>query len=170
MRVISNTTVLSNFAAIGQLQLLQALYTSLHISTDVYAEMQAGLEEGYRFYAGMETDIYPLSETGWIQMTGVTGEEELRLLSELPRRLHRGEASCLAIAKHRAWILLTDDLAARNEAARLGVPVSGSIGCLVLGVERQVCSLEQANSWLTDMRQHHYWSPVTDLTPLLTHR
>ena len=167
MNIITNTTVLSNFAAIGQLDLLRQLYGAVYIPTEVYEEVQAGLEEGYRFYAGMDQLIHPFVEKGWIRLTSVTGEQELRLLGELPRRLHRGEAACIAVARNRRWMLLTDDLAARKEATRQGVRKSGSVGCLVLAVERGLCTLEQANSWLEDMIQHNYRSPVTDLTLLL---
>jgi hypothetical protein len=41
------------------------------------------------------------------------------------------------------------------------------VGCLVLAVDRGLCTLEQANLWLEDMIQHNYRSPLTDLTPLL---
>lgn len=51
MSVISNTTVISNFASIGQLDVLRQLFGSLSISTEVYHEIQVGLEEGYRFYS-----------------------------------------------------------------------------------------------------------------------
>ena len=64
-------------------------------------------------------------------------------------------------------MLLTDDLAARKEAERKGIRKSGSVGCLVLAVERGLCTLEQANCWLAGMIQHNYRSPVFDLTPLL---
>src|SRR5262249_11972063 len=49
MRVIVNTTVISNFASIGQLDVLRQLYGVLAMSTEVYDEIQAGLAEGYRF-------------------------------------------------------------------------------------------------------------------------
>jgi len=145
MRVIVNTTVISNFASIGQLDVLRQLYGSLAMSTDVYDEIQAGLAEGYRFYEGMEQWVEPLAEGGWIHLTSLSHEQELRYLRELPARLHRGEMASLAIARHRGWLLLTDDRAARTEATRLGVPVSGSLGCLVLAIERHLCSLSQAN-------------------------
>jgi len=167
MNVITNTTVLSNFAVIGQLDLLRQLYGVIYIPIEVYEEMQAGLEEGYRFYAGMAQLIYPFVEKGWIWLTSATDEQELRPLGELPRRLHRGEAACLAIAQHRGWLLLTDDLTARKEATRRRIPKSGSVGCLVMAVERDLCTLEQANSWLEDMIRHNYRPPVTDLTLLL---
>jgi len=170
MSVISNTTVLSNLAAIDQLDLLRQLYGVVYIPTEVYEEMRTGLEEGYRFYEGLDQLIYPFAENGWIRLTGVTGEPELRCMGKLPRVLHQGEAACLAIAQQRGWILLTDDLTARDEAKRLGVPKSGSVGCLVLAVERGLCDLKQANLWLAEMIQHNYRSPVTDLTPLLKQR
>ena len=168
MSVITNTTVLSNFSSIGQLDLLHQLYGIVYIPTEVYEEIQAGLEEGYLFYTGIDHRIYPLAKEGWIRLTSMVGEEELHFFSRLPSGLHHGEASCLAIAKHRGWMLLSDDRAARDEAARLGIRVSGSVGCLVLAVERSACSLEQANTWLDRMIQQGYWSPVSDLTRLLS--
>ena len=49
MSVIANTTVISNFASIDRLELLHHLYTTLYISTEVYAEIQQGAFEGYGF-------------------------------------------------------------------------------------------------------------------------
>jgi predicted nucleic acid-binding protein len=56
MSIISNTTVLSNFANIGQLDVLRRLYQILYIPTEVYEEISAGLEEGYLFYQ----DVIPV--------------------------------------------------------------------------------------------------------------
>lgn len=167
MSAISNTTVLSNFASIGQLAVLQDLYGSLAISLEVYEEIQAGLEEGYRFYTALEDQIAPMTPTGWIHLTSVCGEEELRLFSAFPPQLHQGEASSFAIAHHRNWLFLTDDLDARRMARQLDVRLSGSLGCLVLAVERRMCSLQQANAWLLQMIEQGYHSPVTDLASLL---
>jgi predicted nucleic acid-binding protein len=58
MSIIVNTTVLSNFAAIGQLDLLRQLYGSIHIPIEVYQEIRTGLEEGYRFYQGIDRSIH----------------------------------------------------------------------------------------------------------------
>jgi len=46
MSVITNTTVMSNFASINQLDLLRRLFSALYISTEVYEEIQIGLERG----------------------------------------------------------------------------------------------------------------------------
>ena len=167
MNIITNTTVISNFAAIGRLDLLCQLFGRLHIPTEVYQEIRRGLEEGYRFYEGIDQHIHPFVEDGWLYLISAGGEEELQHLKTLLQRLDQGEAACLAIAHHREWTLLTDDLAARKSAKCLGVPVSGSIGCLVLAVERRLCTLAEANDLLMQMIDHKYHAPVTDLTPLL---
>ena len=167
MSIISNTTVISNFASIGHLDLLRRLYDVLYISTEVFEEIQAGLEEGYRFYRDIELLIYPFAEEGWLRLTSMADTEEFRLFGALPPRFHQGEASCLAIARHRRWTLLTDDKATRDEAIRQRIRLSGSVGCLVLAVEHGLCTLEQANTWLHEMIEQDYRSPVTDITPLL---
>jgi len=167
MSIISNTTVLSNFASIQQLDLLRQLFGRLYLSTQVYDEIRLSLEEGYGFYAGIDQFIFPLVEDGWLHLTSLTDEREVQLFSALPSHLHSGEASCLAIARQRGWLLLTDDRAARQEATRQTITRSGSVGCLVLCVERGLITPEQANFYLGQMIEQGYHSPVTDLAPLL---
>lgn len=59
MSVISNTTVISEFASTNQLDLLRRLFGALYISTEVYEEIQIGLEEGYQFYIGIDQMAHP---------------------------------------------------------------------------------------------------------------
>lgn len=167
MSVIANTTVISNFACIKQLDLLRHLYKILYISMEVYEEIQAGLEDGYMFYAPLEQHIFPIIESGWIHLTSMTAEDEFRFFNQFPARLHHGEATSLAIAHYREWLFLTDDLDARTIAHQLGVRLSGSLGCLVLAVERHLYSLDQANFWLDQMIQAGYRSPIDDITMLM---
>jgi len=47
--VISNTTVISNFACIDELEILRQLHKILYISVEVYEEIKTGMEEGYPF-------------------------------------------------------------------------------------------------------------------------
>jgi predicted nucleic acid-binding protein len=69
----------------------------------------------------------------------MTEEQELRYFHDLPSRLHRGEASSLAIARQRNWLMLTDDHDARQEAMRQGIVVSGSIWCLRSNITFAAC-------------------------------
>jgi len=46
----------------------------------------------------IERHIHPFAPDGWLRLTTLEGDDELRLFGELPDALHRAEASCLAIA------------------------------------------------------------------------
>jgi predicted nucleic acid-binding protein len=45
MKVLINSTVLSNFAAVDRLLMLHALYGTVYIAEAVYEEAQNGLED-----------------------------------------------------------------------------------------------------------------------------
>jgi hypothetical protein len=167
MRVIANTTILSNFAAVGRLDVLRDLLGEVYISTDVYAEIQDGLAEGSDFYADIESHIHPVTPGGWLRLTSPHGDDELRLFSRLPAALHRGEASCLTIAAQRGWALLTDDARARKAARELNVVISGTLGLLVQATQAGLLSLDEANVLLGQMIQVGYRSPYSDLIELL---
>ncbi len=164
---ISNTTVISNFAAIGELDALCKVYGQLFLSTHVYEEIRAGLEGAYRFLEAVDQVLDPPNTGGWLRLTGLEGQNELRYFRECPLSLHAGEASCIAIARQRGWMLLTDDRAARAEARRLGLRLSGTLGTLVQVVERSVAPMDVANEWLRRMVNQRYRSPVSDLSELL---
>lgn len=167
MSVVCNTTVLSNFAAIDQIDVLRQLFKSLYIPAAVYDEISRGLDEGYTFYRALEALIYPFHDNGWIRLTNVAGETELHALGTLPRKIHRGEAECLVIAQQRAWLFLSDDRAARKIAVNWGITLSGTLGCLVLAIEQQYYPLAQANHYLVQMIDQGYRSPIADLSVLL---
>ncbi|MFV9505409.1 MAG: hypothetical protein AB4911_12705 [Oscillochloridaceae bacterium umkhey_bin13] len=167
MSVISNTTVIINFAAIAQLELLHQIFGVLYLPTEVYAEIRAGQAEGYSYLDGIEQIIAPLSPDGWLHLTSLHNDAEIRQYGMLPTSLHHGEAACLAIAKQRDWLLLTDDRAARAEARRQQIRLSGSIGCLVLAMTQGIVTLPEANQHLAAMRAQGYHAPIVDLASLL---
>jgi predicted nucleic acid-binding protein len=129
----------------------------------VYEEILNGLEEGYDFYAGMEDQIHPFAEGGWIVLVSMVHEEELRFFHSLPRRLHHGEAACLAIANHRDWAFLTDDKLARKTAIQAGIVVSGTLGVLIQAVKREILTAEEGDRLLGIMILRGYRSPYDSL-------
>ncbi len=167
MPVIANTTVISNFAIVGQLELLHAPWDTLYISDQVYNEIQDGLFHGYDFYDNIDQLIFPFSKTGWLHLTALRSPEEFRLFGELLSTLHSGEASCLSIAHHRQWTFLSDDKAARQVGARIKVPVSGTVGLLLSLVKRRLLALGEADAILGRMIQKGYYSPVASLNEIL---
>ncbi len=167
MTIVCNTTVLSNFAAVNQLDCLKLLFHQICVPVAVYEEILNGMEEGYEFFEGIANQIFPLAKDGWIQLTNVIDEDEIRLLGALPRHIHQGEAACLVIARQRKWLFLTDDRAARKIAASWQVSLSGTLGCLKLAIDKNHYTLSQANHFLMKMIEQGYRSPITDLSALI---
>lgn len=169
MNRLVNTTVLSNFAATQALDLLRDTAGPLYLPNEVYDEIAAGQMAGYAFYDGIERMIVPLDRRGWLHLIAMT-DEELALATTLPGYLHRGEVACLCIARQRGWGFLTDDRAARRQAQQWKIPISGTLGVLVLTVQDARLTVHEANALLMAMIvKAHYRSPVSDIGDLLAH-
>jgi uncharacterized protein len=166
MHFISNTTLISNFAGIGKLDLLRLCFTSLYIPDQVYAEIQDGRMQGYDFYDNIEKVIFPFASSGWLQLTSLQTPEEFTLFGRLLGNLHHGEAACLAIASNRKWVFLSDDGVARKSAAKLNLSVSGTLGALLALVKRQQITIEMADEVLYQMIQKGYYSPVQSVADI----
>lgn len=166
MNKVVNSTVLSNFAAVGHLDVLRDTVTSLYLPVEVYSEILDGQMAGYAFYDDIQQHIFPLAPDGWLHLVTLT-DDELELSLSLPAHLHQGERSCLSIARQRGWGFLTDDRAARLQAAAWHVLISGTLGILLLAVQDQRLTVQDGNILLGRMiEQAHYHSPVTDLSLL----
>jgi predicted nucleic acid-binding protein len=164
---VVNATVISNYAAVARLDILQTAAGPLYLPLEVYDELIDGRLAGYTFYNDLETCIEPYTTDGWLHLIGMT-EDELRLSVTLPDSLHAGERACLSIARQRGWGLLTDDRAARQQARAWGIGLSGTLGVLLFAIQDQMLTLDQGNTLLGQMVvRAHYRSPVTDLSILL---
>jgi predicted nucleic acid-binding protein len=121
MTVVSNTSPLTNLAAIGQFDLLRRLYGAVLISHAVWDELNAG---GRRWPGRDE-----VAAARWIERYEV---ENQALVLALQRDLDRGEASSIALALERtADLVLMDEREGRHAAQRLGLSVIGVVGILL---------------------------------------
>jgi predicted nucleic acid-binding protein len=167
MPAIANTTIISNFAAVGQLELLHTRFDKLYIPDQVYEEIQTGLLQGYSFYENIDQHIHPFAQTGWLHLTALNSSDEFQTFGKLLGTLHSGEASCLSIAYHRGWMFISDDKAARKASATLGISISGTLGILLSLVKENLLSLVDADDVLGRMVQVGYYSPVTSLSEIV---
>lgn len=99
MLVVSNTSPLTNLAAIGHFDLLQSLFGEVHIADGVWSELNAG---GQPHPGSREVETSP-----WILRHSVGN---LSLVRTLSRDLELGEAETLALAiELEADLLLLDE-------------------------------------------------------------
>lgn len=166
--LVLDTTVLSNFAVVGQIPLLERLYGNQACTTlMVVEEIQRGLNAGYEHLQSAVEALTPLWATGWLPVFALESAEEQALYVELSPALGAGEASCLAVAIRRGLTLASDDLAARKMARERGVRLTGTIGILVRLVREGHLSLAAANSVLEQMITLRYRTPVESLDDLI---
>ena len=126
MIVVSNTSPLTNLAAIGQFGLLQSLFVELHIAEGVWAELNA---DGHPHPGSREVD-----SASWIYRHTVADRP---LINALGRDLDSGEAETLALAVElQASVVLIDEREGRHSALRLGLQPLGVLGILLRSKEK----------------------------------
>jgi len=116
--VVSNTTPLITLGGAGLLGLFSSLYGEIWIPDVVYEEYQVGRS---RYPASPN-----LEQLSWISVRPVSPDPNLSAM------LDAGEAAAIALARASgARLLLMDERRGRREAARLGLPVAGSLAVLL---------------------------------------
>ena len=166
--LILDATILSNFGQVGQLRLLERVYSGRVVTTlNVVEEIRQGIDAGYVGLRAVDQVLTPFATAGWLPVLTPDSAHEQALFVGLIASLGSGEASCLAIAASRGMTLATDDLAARRKAAELGVSLTGTLGILARSVREGHLVLHDANDILRQMVQQGYRSPVQELDGLV---
>lgn len=138
---VLDTTVLSNFAYIDQLQLLSglsgictvpAVREELHNGVDDHPYLQAALD-------GLSEEI-PVASIS----DAVANREAV-----VSDHLDPGEAQAFAVADAHDGRLLTDDGDARAFAKSQGVTVIGSVGVLLAAIDAGKVDESTADDWLS---------------------
>ena len=157
MIALLDTTILSNFALVGRLELLKlALSETEAIVEEVLAEYDAGVQLGR----------VPPVDWSWLLVLGL-GESERAMDERLRLRLSPDEAACLAAASSRGYRVFTDDRMAREIAAQLRIPVSGTLGLLARLVDQGHLTMPQADDVLRQMVAMGYRSPIMSLAEIM---
>ncbi|MEW6305667.1 MAG: DUF3368 domain-containing protein, partial [Verrucomicrobiota bacterium] len=121
MIVISDTSVLVNLAAIGQLELLRKLYSGVIVPTKVMEEVRATADKS--------APNRQVASCEWIEVRAVN---DLKLEERIGANLDEGEAAAIALAiETRADFLLMDERRGRRVAEGEGLTVIGLLGVLV---------------------------------------
>ena len=163
--IIFDTCVLSNFALSGAFPLLKSLYANAAFITDMVAlENLRGIRKGHAPLVAVKEAL----AVGWLREASCASPEEKRLFETLSVSLGIGEASCIAVARHRGYVFACDDRAARKEAALCGVRLTGTVGILIKSVKMGEVNLRNANGILKKMVEQGFYAPVERLTKEMT--
>jgi predicted nucleic acid-binding protein len=152
---VVDNTLLSNFAHIQQPKLLETAF-------DQPVTVRAVMDE---LEIGVQTTRIPAVDWSWLPVIELTDDERV-MAEHLNQTLGRGEAACIALAKSRQWIILSDDRDARRVAREAGLIVSGTLGTLMNLVRGKSLSLAEADKFLAIMKRSGYRCPVNSLSEL----
>lgn len=121
MRVVSNTSPISNLAIIGRLHLLRRRYGVVRIPLAVAAELSA------LSHPAAKAQITAALAEGWL-----VEEKAPSSPPQLPFPLDAGETEAIGLARAtQADVLLMDERRGREAARRHGLAVAGVLGELL---------------------------------------
>jgi len=134
MLVVSDTSPITNLAAVGHLDLLQTLYTQITIPEEVRDELVLG-------GTGNNPGAREVLSESWFVVAGVDARARSQLAQAHPA-LDVGEVAALALAVERsADLILLDDQAARRAASTLQLAYVGLVGILLAAKTRGLVGL-----------------------------
>jgi uncharacterized protein len=120
--VVSNTSPLTNLAAIGHLELLPSLFDRIEIADAVWNELQAGGQS----WSGRDE----LAEAPWVARHR---PDNRSLIRALQRDLDAGESESIALALELGGaLILLDEKEGRRMAQHQGLKPMGIVGVLLL--------------------------------------
>lgn len=138
---VSNTSPLTNLAAIGQFDLLRQLYGRLWIAEVVWDELNAG----GRAWPGRAE----VAAADWIERRAAQNRP---LVTALRERLDPGEAETIALAVECSPpFVLMDEKEGRHAARRFGLKTVGVVGVLIEAKARGL--IAEAGPLLERLRQ-----------------
>ncbi|MBY5958381.1 hypothetical protein KUV50_09580 [Membranicola marinus] len=121
MRVISDTTIISNLVQIDELEILERLYSEVIIPVSVYDELQILVDRGIVSRGELEVD--------WIIVKSVVSHD---MVSDLLNRLDLGESESIILGMElNADYLLIDEKSGRMEGVKRGMKIIGTLGILI---------------------------------------
>ena len=124
MIIVSDTSPITNLAAISQLDLLQKLYTRIIIPIAVYNEM---VKVDKIVPGAVEVQTLP-----WIQKQAVIDSQRVILIQETQGSIDLGEAEAIVLALElKADLLLMDERRGRIVATSYGLQITGLLGVLL---------------------------------------
>ena len=128
MIIVSDTSAIGNLVIVNHLWLLQTIYGTVLIPDVVAQELSNATN----------SEIQAVLSLDWLETRAIS---DLSMANALQRdhNLDAGEAHAIVLAlEQQADELLMDERRGRQTATRLGIPIIGILGILLLAKQRQL--------------------------------
>ena len=160
---ICDCVVISNFALARRLDLITSRYGErLVLPSEVLDEIAKGISCGHPELKDISEGVNRGALTEYS-----LSRKERRLFVELLRNLGSGEASCIAAARQKQAMVVTDDRMARTVCAEMDIPVTGTVGILAACCRDRIITPDEADDVLSRMIMAGFHSPVRRIRDIL---
>ncbi|MGB9718558.1 MAG: DUF3368 domain-containing protein [Thermoproteota archaeon] len=143
MPIVSNASPLIWLSKVGELSLLEKLFSEVLIPEEVYKEVvEKGLEEGF-------SDAFVIKESvdnGWVKVVKLAEDEEKlceKIVEHAPE-IHLGEAQAIILARENKTLLLIDESSGRAFAEAMGLKARGTLYIIIEALRKGL--LEKNNA------------------------
>lgn len=122
MIVVSNTTPFSELAKVGRMDLLGDIFGKVIIPQEVYNEITTGTHPA----------VNAVKSATWIEVLSIRNSQQISILQS-ETNLDLGECAAIILAEELgADRVLIDEWAARKVAKSRHLPVTGTVGILLI--------------------------------------
>ncbi len=122
MIVVSNTTPFSELAKVGRMNLLGDIFGKVIIPQEVYNEITTGTHPA----------VNAVKSANWIEVLSIRNSQQVSILQS-ETNLDLGECAAIILAEELgANRVLIDEWAARKVAKSRHLPVTGTVGILLI--------------------------------------
>jgi len=143
--IIADNSTLITLLDTNNFDLLFELFKEIIIADEVYAEIT------YQFYHKEKIDQYIIKNR--LQLQSVEHKEMYEMLT---KRVDKGEAESITLAKKLELPLIIDERKGRNIANSLGVPIIGLIGILLKLLEKNIITKERAIKVIEEVEENDF--------------
>jgi len=120
--VVSNTTPFSELAKVGRMNLLGDIFGKVIIPQEVYDEITTGTHPA----------VNAVKSANWIEVLSIRNSQQVSILQS-ETNLDLGECAAIILAEELgADRVLIDEWAARKVAKSRHLPVTGTVGILLI--------------------------------------
>lgn len=162
-KYIFDTVTLSNFILADSVNVLINMYkNNIFITNEIFLELEISISKGFNKIK-IINELLKSREINKI----ILNDDEYKFTLDLLNNLGIGEASCIAAAKSRNAVVVTDDRMARSVCMENKLLVTGTIGILKSAVYSKELTLQTADSILNNMIENGYYAPVSRISDVL---
>lgn len=144
--IVSNTTPISNFLHLQRLDILQMLFSQIHIPPAVKQEIEAAFFNHGQWQKLLKDEFFVVQSI-----------KDPLLTRQLLITLHPGEAEALSLCmENNARVCLLDDKDARAIAHLNTIAITGTLGILIAAKEKNI--IDSVKYFMDTLKtDHHFW-------------